>query len=327
MPRSSYSARSRDDNGPVFLVLVIAILISAALIVTQSGEARLRKSVQVQSDSVVSPLITLITRPIRASEGLFGSMSDRRRAYEENLVLRAELQQLREENSRLRVSQEEIARYEDMLSVTIETNVPLKRVAARTVNDLTGPFVRALLIDAGKDKGIKLGQAVMTSDGLVGHVILAGSNSSRILRLDDLNSRIPVINERAGSVAILAGDNSRKPKLIFSEIDADWQEGDIIVTSGDDGRLPRGLHIGTIDSVVNDEVRVSVSSFQKPLDWVWVAIFDPIAEPEAISETILSENMSEAELSAAPTHSDTTNNSDATNNDDDATLVIEGSTE
>jgi rod shape-determining protein MreC len=281
MARSSYSRRSNEEHGPVFVILVIAILLSAGLMATQSGDAKLRRAAQAQSDRlIVSPLLSLISRPVRAAEDFLGGWSDRSRAHEENLALRAELQTLREENSRLQVDRMQIASLNEILNVEIETNVPLKRVAARAVNDVTGPFLRALLINEGEGKGIRRGQAVMTADGMVGHVTLTGRNSARVLRLDDLNSRIPVMSERSGSVAILSGDNTSKPKLIFMNLGADWEEGDRVMTSGDDGQLPRGLHIGTVSSVSDDAIRVVVTSFQQPVDWVWVALFEPFVSPE-----------------------------------------------
>jgi rod shape-determining protein MreC len=297
-------------------VLAIAILFSAGLMATQSGDAKLRRSVQSQSDAVVSPLITLLSRPVRASENFIGSWSDRSRAFEENLALRAELQNLREENSRMQVDQRQVSRLNEILNVDIETNVPLKRVAARAVNDVKGPFVRALLINAGQSKGIRRGQAIMTADGMVGHVTLVGRNSARVLRLDDLNSRIPVISERSGSVAILSGDNSSEPKLIFIEIGADWKEGDRVMTSGDDGQLPRGLHIGMVNSVDEEAIRVSVTAFQNPINWVWAALFDPIVAPEDNPEPVATE-MGDLTNSDKPIVGEPDTNIQATNADED----------
>ena len=127
----------------------------------------------------------------------------------------------------------------------------------------------------------------MTPDGLVGHIILAGSNSSRVLRLDDLNSRIPVMSERSEAVAVLAGDNSDFPKLLFIDVGMDWQVGDLIMTSGDDGRLPRGLVVGHVVETSNGELRAKLAGLQTPVDWVWVALFAPIETPVAVDMPLI----------------------------------------
>ena len=86
----------------------------------------------------------------------------------------------------------------------------------------------------------------MTVDGLYGHVIRVGKKSSRVLKLEDLNSRIAVMSKRSQSRAILIGDNSRVPVLSYVIDAADWVDGDVVITSGDDGVLPLGLPVGAV---------------------------------------------------------------------------------
>lgn len=276
MSRSSYSRSPVDEPGPVYGAIFIGIVIAIGFIITQSGEARLRQSVQTKTDAVVSPIMSLVSRPVRAVEALSTSFTDRQRAFEENKVLRAELKNLREDYASLLVTRHKLSRYEDILSAETKSETPLTKVATRAVSDIKGPFVRALLINAGKGDNVNVGQAVMSDDGMVGHIILSGSNSSRVLRLDDLNSRIPVMSARSQSVAILAGDNTDNPKLLYVDAESDWAVGDQVMTSGDDGRLPRGLKVGHVMEVKEGELRVAISGLQRNLDWVWVAQFSPI---------------------------------------------------
>jgi rod shape-determining protein MreC len=279
MPRSSYSRRPVDEAGPIYGAILIAVIIAIGFIITQSGEARLRQSVQTKSDSVVSPVVSLISKPLHALETLSNSITDRKRAYEENIVLRAELKNLRADYASLLITRHKLSRYEEILSAETKADTPLNKVIARAVSDIEGPFVRALLVNAGKKDNVQIGQAVMSDDGLVGHVILTSSNSSRVLRLDDLNSRIPVMSARSQSVAILAGDNRDDPRLLYVDEESDWEEGDIVMTSGDAGRLPRGLNVGRVISAEDGTLRVKITGLQRHLDWVWIAQFKPIALP------------------------------------------------
>lgn len=287
MPRTSYSHLDGNENGAVYWVLLVGIIISITLMATQGRDARLRKSVQVQSDAFVSPLASLVSQPIRATEAFFYSLSDRQRAFEENKALRAELQGLREKIVGFDVIENKMQRYEQILGAKTQTEVPLRKLVARAVSDVKGPFVRAILLNVGQNDGVQIGQAVMAADGLVGHVILVGTDSSRILRLDDLNSRIPVMSERSQAVAVLAGDNTDFPKLLFIDVGMDWQAGDLIMTSGDDGRLPRGLVVGKVVEFSEGELRAELTGLAKPLDWVWVALFSPIETPVAVESPSL----------------------------------------
>lgn len=281
MPRKSYSRANTDDLGTTYWALVFSVIVTIILMFSQRDDASLRYSVQTQSDAVVSPLMTLVTKPVRGVETFFISMSDRQRAFEENVALRAELQNLREELSSLTVVQNKMERYEDILGARPDTDMPLRKLAARAVSDIKGPFVRALLINVGSKDGIMKRQAVMSPDGMVGHIILAGNKTSRVLRLDDLNSRIPVKSERSEAVAILAGDNSDTPKLMFIDIGKDWAVGDRVITSGDEGQLPRGLPVGEVIQGDDGLLRVKLTGMERPLDWVWIALFDPIQTPQA----------------------------------------------
>jgi rod shape-determining protein MreC len=88
--------------------------------------------------------------------------------------------------------------------------------------------------------------AAMTGEGLIGRVVEVGDWSSRVWLISDLNSRIPVTLTETGDRAILAGDNSPQPKLLFLARDAAAQGGAHVVTSGHGGVFPPNLPIGRL---------------------------------------------------------------------------------
>jgi rod shape-determining protein MreC len=77
-----------------------------------------------------------------------------------------------------------------------------------------------------------------------------------VLLINDLNSRIPVVIERSREQAILAGDNSVTPRLLYLPITTTVQVGDRIVTSGHGGAFPVGLPVGVVTSISEEGVRV-----------------------------------------------------------------------
>jgi rod shape-determining protein MreC len=135
-------------------------------------------------------------------------------------------------------------------------------VTARVIGSSAGAFVREVLIAAGARDGIAKGQAALTGEGLAGRVTEVGNRSARVLLLTDINSRIPVLLEGSRHKAILAGDNSNEPRLLFLPPDALPAPGDRIVTSGDGGAFPAGLPVGIVGSV--EEGVVTVLPF---VDW------------------------------------------------------------
>ena len=251
------------------------ILISLILLVSQRQEALTRRdNPQIPSD-IQAPVAQWVSAPIRSIETYLSDLRDRRKASEENVALRAELTVLRTENLRLQSLQFELDRLSRLLDVDLDVDLRTDGIAARVVSDPASPFVRSYLLGAGRDAGIEDGSPVLSDAGLVGHIVTVGRRSSRVLRLDDLNSRVAVMSGRSGARAILAGANADIADLAFiSDIDG-WQPGDRILTSGDDGQLPQGLPVGTVR---DDRVSATLDFRTVPTDWVLVMPFSAIPD-------------------------------------------------
>ncbi len=277
---------SRYDNSPVRMALLAAFLVSFILLLSQRGDSGFTKSTQSQAEDVISPISQITSRPIRWVENKVFGMQDRNRAFEDNIKLRKELAGLRGNQARIDLLELKIKRYERILSTNIDADIPAEKIVARAVSETNGPFVRSLLLNTGTSDGVSFGNPVMSADGLVGHVISAGKNSSRVLQLGDLNSRIPIINKRSEALAILSGDNTARPLLAFAKDVAEWENGDVIITSGGDGLLPMGLPVGVVVKGSSEELRVKLHSESTPIDWVWVSPYRSITAPSEVSDGI-----------------------------------------
>ena len=252
---------------------------------TDRGSDRLLQRTQLGAETAMSPGLSLLSKPLRAGESLVASFKDRSRAVEENKALKEELYALREEKQRLRVMAMKLRRFEQILAVNPDVNDSEGKIAARAVSEIEGPFVRSALINVGRNKGIRKGQAVMAVDGLYGHVLRVGPRSSRVLQLGDLNSRVSVMSMRSEARAILSGNNSEVPRLAFVGDKSAWKENDKVATSGDDGVLPRGLPIGIVKVDELGQLSVILNTTGKVVDWVWVYPFKQIPDPADEDET------------------------------------------
>ena len=271
--------KDRPNSGWTRVFIIVFLALSVFLLAVARSDLQDGKKGRTLGQEAVAPIAAIASVPIQSVEGFFKGLSDRASVYEDNKDLKAELAILRERQSRYENLAMKVARYETILGVDTNTDIPLRKIATRAIGENDGPFVRSLLINVGKNDDVAIGNPVMSSDGMVGHVINTGSKSSRVLMLSDLNSRIPVASARSGATAILAGDNSMRPKLSFISERLEWKIGDQVITSGDDGSLPRGLRIGDVIRVGEDELRVQLASLENPIDWLWVAPYAPIAAP------------------------------------------------
>lgn len=223
--------------------------------------------------------------------------------------LRAQNERLRAENNDLRFYRgqaldlaERISHYEDILNADLSGSIFSEKIAGRSVTENKGPFVRAALLDIGSSHGVNTGHPVLTSHGLYGRVVRTGNYSSRVLLLNDLNSRIPVMEQDTRERAMLVGRNTRRPVLEYVSADVTLRDGSRIVTSGDDGVLPRGLPVGDLRLTDNGEYEVQLFTDEAPVDWIWVYPFEPYSAPEDASDetTEVSDAETDAEIDGLP---------------------------
>ncbi|MEQ8603767.1 MAG: rod shape-determining protein MreC [Marivibrio sp.] len=212
-----------------------------------------------------APILDVISRPMTAAESVVQEGRDL-------IAIRAENERLRLENERLlqwravaRTLQHENAQLRDLLN--FQRDDAQRYITGRVIG-FGGSFVRALLLNVGDDRGVRKGQAAVSGDGLIGRVAEVGERSSRVLLITDLNSRIPVVIEETRVRAILAGDNTQRPRLIYLSANSDLEVGQRVVTSGHGGAFPPGVPVGRVVAVGETGVRVAPFADPDRLEFV-----------------------------------------------------------
>jgi len=240
-----------------FLLLVAAAF---ALMLLGKADTVLVERARTMVTDAVAPVLEVLARPVDT----VGDMIDQ---LQELADLRANNAELRLENDRLRnwqvVAQRLEAENTALRDITRLTAEPgMRFVTARVIGDPGGAFARSVLVNAGARDGLAKNQAAITSDGLAGRVAEFGQRSARVLLLTDINSRVPVVIGAARDRAILAGDNTNQPRLLYLAPDTEIRPGDQVVTSGRGGLFPPGLPVGVV--IQADEAAVRVQTY---VDW------------------------------------------------------------
>jgi rod shape-determining protein MreC len=165
---------------------------------------------------------------------------------------------LRSENLRLRAENERLRRWYDVAMALDAENATLKAnlhwipdptlsyVTARVVADAGGVYARSVLLSVGPHNGVRKGQIALDANGLVGRVTEVGHRSARVLLITDINSRIPVVLEQSRARAILVGENTPYPRLMYLAEGTHPAEGERVVTSAEANAFPAGLLVGTV---------------------------------------------------------------------------------
>lgn len=240
-----------------FLLLVAS---SFGLMLLGKADSLLIERARTVVVDAVAPIFDMASRPIASFNNLVASLN-------ELADLRAENAALRRENERLRTWQSVAHRLEAENTALRElthmvADPALRFVTARVIGDPGGAFARSVLINAGARDGAAKGQAALTAEGLAGRVTEVGARSARVLLVTDINSRIPVFVGPNRERAVLAGDNSAQPRLLYLSPSAEIPRAAQVVTSGHGGVFPAGLPVGVVAST--DDAGLHVQPY---VDW------------------------------------------------------------
>lgn len=223
---------------------VLFIMLACALLIFGRVQPVAIEHARIHAIDTMAPLLDAIARPMMAAENVTSTVKGYFSLRSENEKLRASNVQLQQWQNATVTLQNENRELQKLLH--FKTEPGMAYISARVIADTGGPFVRGLIVTAGKLDGVREGMAAMTGDGLIGRVTEVGDWSSRILLITDLNSRIPVTVMGSGDRAILAGDNSAQPKLMYLPQDSVLSPGARVVTSGHGGIFPPDLPIGVV---------------------------------------------------------------------------------
>ena len=161
-----------------------------------------------------------------------------RRENFENAALLMQLKALQSENQQLR----------ELLAARKRLDIEL--AAAEVLYAARDPFSRKLVIDRGSQQDVRPGQAVVDDRGLVGQVTRAYPWLAEVTLVTDKGQFVPVQNVRNGLRAVLSGTGSDGSlELRFIPLNADFRNGDELVTSGIDGVYPPGLPVARVAEV------------------------------------------------------------------------------
>jgi len=130
----------------------------------------------------------------------------------------------------------------DLLNMKQDEDVTYS--SAKIISDSATQYSHTILVKMGEIDGLTKGQGVLSHEGLIGRVIEIAENTSRVLLMSDVNSRIPVTIEGSQDRAILAGKNNGDPILDHLPETHKVVVGQKVITSGHGGVFPYGVAVG-----------------------------------------------------------------------------------
>ena len=258
--------------GAAGVLLVVAFVLPSSL--SLKGKGAVRGAV-APAERGASGLGHRLSEAASAIRGMGGAAEKNRDLSHELVRIQAELNKLRDvedENVRLR------------RAFKFRHQQPLSMIPCDVVSRNISGWWNTVRIGKGKRDGIRENHAVISPDGLVGKTIEVSKHTAEVLLVCDPACRVSAKIERANTFGLVRGGgvNLRGhpvARMDFIDKDTEIRVGDEVVTSGlsgEGGISPKGVHIGYVVKVHQDDselfqyAEIVPSATVSLLDYVFV---------------------------------------------------------
>lgn len=228
---------------------------------------------------VTEPFWWLASSPVRLYRAATESLVFRQRLQDDNLKRRHDLQIAIARIHRLNAVADENVRLRQLLGGTRGYTLNVQMVGIIDID--LDPFKQRLVLDAGSDDKVQVGQALIDSGGVLGQVVEVSKHRATALLITDPEHAVPVQVARSGLRTIAYG-TGHSDRLILPNVpqSADIRTGDLLITSGIGGRFPAGFPVGIVTRLRADNLRLFV-----------IADAQPAAHVERGNEVLLINNL------------------------------------
>lgn len=189
----------------------------------------------------------------QGASGIFDRYFDLVGVHEQNLALQAEVDRLRDENIRLLGVMQQNERLRALVGFR-DAYPRLDLVPAHVVARDVSPWFRVTTIRIEPaQQVITVGMPVVSSAGVVGFVSEVADRFAQVTLTVDPRSSVDVVVQRNRARGVLIGlghETDYDARIAYLLRRDEVVPGDVIVTSGEDGRYPADLAVGRIRAVV-----------------------------------------------------------------------------
>jgi rod shape-determining protein MreC len=246
---------TRFKNALFLIVVLLAQAIALAMQVrtpadSSQPDGRSVRLIRMWATSTVTPFE-------RAAHGVGWGLHHGWSDYIDLRHVRQQNKDLQEQLTRMRIEQAAIS--EDALQgkrlqtlLAFRQNYVGSTVAAQVIGSSGSDQSRVLTIDKGSHDGLRPDMAVITQDGIVGKLRDVFPTTAQVLEINDQTSGAGVILASTRIRAILRGSVAGRAQIGNLTADSRIKPGEQVLTSGGDQVYPRGLPVGTIQSIAPD---------------------------------------------------------------------------
>lgn len=240
--------RSARQDRTVLRQFTALFILALALLVSRNSAV-----VQGASGAVTTALVPA-QRALAQAGSSIGSfteaISEIQRLRADNAKLRDDVDRLTLENVRLR--EEAVAQQQAVKLDAVARQIAYQTVPAPVIaRDPTG-VIQTVVLGSGATDGIKVGDVVVSDQGVVGRVSEVGPGYSKVLLVTDPGSAVSAIVQGSRASGIVRGQYGDTLVMDWILQTEQVEVGDVVITAGlADGKdlrslYPKGLVIGKV---------------------------------------------------------------------------------
>lgn len=236
-------------NGLVGIIVMIGIL--TILVITTNGNVNKFSKVENIFNKIVTPIqngLVYLKNKMANNTIFFENIEALKKENEELKQQKEEMQILLDELQLVKSENEILREYVNLAQQYSEYTT----IGAYIINKNTSNFSEVFIINVGADHGVTNNMAVITKEGLVGHVISVTNKTSKVQPIIDAASSVSGLTSSSRTNVIVSGQISKEKELKVYTLQTEDEviQGDVIETSGLGGIYPKGITIGTVKEII-----------------------------------------------------------------------------
>lgn len=239
--------RKRLRDRKYTLILILLILASLALMTFDIRRSKTPTVFETVLMWVVSPVQNLLASTLDTIGDAMDQYILVANVSEENKRLQKEVNKLIAQNNALREELRQKGRVGELMAY--QDARELKSVVASVIGRDATQWGRVVFINKGTQDGLRENLPVVTHAGVVGHVIQAGLNTSKVMLIVDGRSAVDALFGVDRVSGVVVGTGMEFCEMKYVPITADVNVGDQVLSSGLGGLYPKGLVVGTVVSI------------------------------------------------------------------------------
>jgi len=287
------------------------VLFIVGLLILVFHEAGYLSPVENALHYVFDPLQRVTSGLVRSTGDMFHTVREVRELRAELETLRSRVDTLTAENIRLQEYEAEVQQLRSLLNFV--SDYPISAFVGADVvgreacdqfpcGDVVGadpnPYLRYVTINVGAQQGVEKGMPVVSGGAmLAGRVVQVGPRTAQVQLLSDGDSAVASLLKLSRVTGLVVGQPDGTLRMEYIPQDEEVNEGDIVLTSGLGGVLPKGLIVGQVTEVQQMDYELFQAAVLRPaLDFsrletlLVITDFEPVPTDEATPEPPMPES-------------------------------------